>query len=354
MKALGVATALVLTLFFGIVVWALIKGTPLSGEPTALLQIHDDKNQVKTASNDVMPSEAETDMSGGQAQVLIDVTPREKSGSRIINSYGGSVSDGLIQPSKFGPLPKRAKNGRTPAGAYARKGPGRLDTKPRIAVLLTGLGLNQRLSKRAMQSMPADVSLAFSAYGRHLGELINKAKSRGHELMLQVPMEPLDYPESDTGPKTLLVSQNMQTNLRLLHWSLGRFTGYFGIVNNKGGRYLAKKNAVVGLFKELQQRGLFFFHDSARRGATLSKMAERVGLGYSQATLEIDQKPSREGLMQAFGKLEAVARRTGIAVGVAQMHPVSIDMISRWAKGLESRGFRLVPVSSIYQHQEGF
>ena len=166
--------------------------------------------------------------------------------------------------------------------------------------------------------------------------------------MLQVPMEPLDYPDSDTGPQTLLVAHSAQENRPRLHWSLGRFTGYFGVVNNKGGRFLAKNAAAAGLFNELQSRGLVFFRDRVGGGPGLSNLADKIGLGYSQANLEIDRKPSKQGISKALQKLEAIAKRSGFAVGVAHMHPVSINMISEWAKRLKSRGFHLVPVSAAY------
>lgn len=33
-----------------------------------------------------------------------------------------------------------------------------------------------------------------------------RAREAGHEILLQLPMEPFDYPDSDPGPQTLLAS----------------------------------------------------------------------------------------------------------------------------------------------------
>ncbi len=346
MKALGVATMLVLALFLGVFVWALANGTPLSGEPSALMLINKEAKLQKLArSRSVMVPTAQV-MSGGQAQVLLNVTPEHLRSSLAPASK--KLRNELVEQSKFGPLPKRSADGRSPALAYARTGLAAADTMPRIAILVTGLGLNQRLTERAIQKLPPEISLAFSVYGRRLPRLVDKARSRGHELMLQVPMEPYDYPESDTGPHTLLAANSVQENRPRLHWSLGRFRGYFGVVNNKGGRFLANKKAADGLFRELQHRGLVFFRENTAGNQALSRIAERVGLGYSQSNLQIDRNPSKRAIAQALKKLEASASRSGFAVGVAHMHPVSINMISTWARKLESRGFHLVPVSAAY------
>ena len=238
MKALGVATMLVLALFLGVFVWALASGTPLSGEPSALMQINKEIKPQKMALSQPVTAPTKQGLSGGQVQVVLDVTPDHLRSSSA--PTGQRPQNGLIEQSKFGPLPKRSTDGRSPALAYARAGLTAADTMPRIAILVTGLGINQRLSERAVQKLPPEISLAFSAYGRRLPKLVGKARNLGHELMLQVPLEPHDYPESDTGPQTLLVANSAQENRPRLHWSLGRFEGYFGVVNSKGGRFLGK------------------------------------------------------------------------------------------------------------------
>ncbi|MCP4933069.1 MAG: divergent polysaccharide deacetylase family protein [bacterium] len=346
MKALGVATMLVLALFLGIFVWALASGTPLSGEPSALMHINKETNPQKMAHSQSVSTPAVQGLSGGQAQVVLNVTPDHLRSTPTPLTKGSS--NGLIEQSKFGPLPKRSTDGRSPSLVYARADLTVADALPRIAILVTGLGLNQRLSERAVQKFPPEISLAFSSYGRRLPKLVSKARDLGHELMLQVPMEPHDYPESDTGPQTLLVANSALENRPRLYWSLGRFSGYFGVVNNKGGRFLANNKAADGLFKELQHRGLVFFRENTGGSPALLQIAERVGLGYSQANLQIDRNPSGGAIARALQKLEASAKRSGFAVGVAHMHPVSINLISEWARKLESRGFHLVPVSAAY------
>ena len=347
MKALGAATSFVILLVAGVLVWAMLNDAPLAGEPTSFLQIKQTKNQQ--LSRNIDPATGQQARSGGMVEVMLDVSPKGQSGLLRTAKAKGGQGSGLLEDSKFGQLPKRANDGRSPAAVYAKPQVGRPDTLPRIAILITGLGLNQRLSQLAIRKLPAKVSLGFSAYGRRLPKLASQAQRFGHEYMLQVPMEPFDFRQTDTGSKTVLANNSAEQNRPNFHWSLGRLTGYFGITNYKGGRYLAKTEAVTGLFKELQARGLVFFHDDASGRPAIAKLAAQAGVGYSRTTLSVDRKPTREGIGKALQKLEASARRLGFAVGVAHMHPVSINMISAWAKALSSKGVRLVPLSQAYR-----
>ena len=359
MKALGLAAALFVLLIGTILVWAIATGSPQSGEPVALLQIDGEKGTVfyraegskqagQTGEN-TPGKPADRQSRTGRSEVVLNISPpgkRQPAALPVLPVAGHE--DGLVEPSDYGLLPRRAADGRRPATAYARPWSGHVGTQPRIAILVTGLGLNQRLSRLAIRKLPGEVTLAFSAYGRKLGDITAMARRQGHELMLQIPMEPVDYPVNDTGPKTLLASRGLKENRPRLYWALGRFTGYFGVVNKRGGRYLSDRRAVAGFFSELQKRGLFFFRDQAGQGASLEKIAGQTGLGYAQATLQIEAVASKEGMKLNLQKLEIMARRSGIAIGVAGLHPVSVDLIGKWAATLKEKGLHLIPVSAAY------
>ena len=343
MKILAMASSFVLLLVFGVLFWAMTHGNPMAGEPTALLSIS--KSQALDFSENRLLSKGQTSQRKGQVEVVLDVSRHAGAGQR---GKGLQNSEGLLEKSKYGFLPRRAADGRVPSLIYARPRIGRRDTLPRIALLITGLGLNQHLSQDAIRKLPAKVTLAFSAYGRRLPQLARQAQRFDHEYMLQIPMEPFDPRYSDSGPKSLLVSNSPSRNRELLHWSLGRLTGYFGVVNSKGGRFLTSQKAVGKLFEELQARGLVFLHEDETARPLTEKQAQVAGLGYARISLSIDHKPSPEGINKALKRLEELAIHSGFAIGVLHMHPVAIDRVSVWAKALKHRRIRLVPVSTAY------
>jgi len=67
---------------------------------------------------------------------------------------------------------------------------------------------------------------------------------------------------------------------------------------------------------------------------------------FAKAEVVLDAVPTVAEIDRALARLEAAARKQGIAVGVASALPVSIDRIVRWAKGAEARGITLVPVTA--------
>ncbi len=80
--------------------------------------------------------------------------------------------------------------------------------------MVTGLGLNEQGTRRrhrhpARQRDAGLRALRQSARPHRSAS----ARSGGHEILLEVPLEPFDYPENDPGPDTLLTGQAPRDNL---------------------------------------------------------------------------------------------------------------------------------------------
>ena len=126
---------------------------------------------------------------------------------------------------------------------------------PRVAIVVGGLGIGANTTTDALRKLPGPVTLAFAPYGGDLERQVARARETGHEVMLQIPMKPFDYPDNDPGPHTLLTSIDSAQNLDRLHWLMSRFQGYVGIVNYMGGRFSASELGMAPVLREAATRG---------------------------------------------------------------------------------------------------
>ncbi|HHN67880.1 MAG TPA: hypothetical protein ENK15_07585, partial [Thermopetrobacter sp.] len=197
----------------------------------------------------------------------------------------------VTERSRYGPLPKVAANGRKPADAYAR--PVRravlTSAKPKIALVIGGLGLNARRTRDAIEMLPGVVTLAFAPYGKRLQALINTAREAGHEVLLELPMEPWGYPAVNPGPKTLLVSASSGRNVSNLRWLMSRAAGYAGVVNYAGERFLTSGEALAPVLHEIRKRGLIFLDSGETSRSLLPSLAQVIGLPALSASLRLDK-----------------------------------------------------------------
>lgn len=343
-------------------VWVAVVDDPYGGEPSAVVALN--KNSVRgVSSRDItvvgirpglgsdgnpLPQPPENG-DGGQPK-FEPVLPPEGSGLEPVNGTAQALTiepDARIaEDSRYGILPRVADNGARPLDFYAR--PFSADTigVARIAIVVGGLGLSDTGTNLALDKLPADVTVAFAPYGDNLKDWQARARQDGHELLLQVPLEPFDYPDNDPGPHTLLVDLARQQNIDRLHWLMARITNYVGIVNDMGARFTATPEALQPVLEEVGRRGLMYLDDGSSSRSVAASIANTAGTPFARADLVLDRNASRDDIDARLLELEAVARTRGFAVGYASALPVSIDRISEWAKSLEARGLLLVPLSA--------
>ena len=270
--------------------------------------------------------------------------PREEPVARVV--VAESPDPDLLASSPYGPLPTRSADGRTPFQAYQRPFVG--DPKlPRIAILVTHLGLAAARTEEAIGMLPPEVSLAFSPYGRNLEDWGRRARQAGHEVLLMLPMEPLGYPDDDPGPLGLMTTLTPAENVDRLHRVLAKMTGYVGIVSEMGSRFTATPSALAPVISDLAGRGLMVVDARSTARSLLGDEALKAGLPVAVNDRTIDNIADPREIDRYLRELETLALRRGYALGLARPYPISIARIRAWAGDLAARGFVLAPVSAI-------
>jgi polysaccharide deacetylase 2 family uncharacterized protein YibQ len=252
----------------------------------------------------------------------------------------------LVVQGRQGPLPIVAKDGRMAWKVYARPLPKDLPAGPRIALVVSGMGISDSATAHAIETLPPEVTLSFAPYGAGLQGWISKARMAGHEVLLELPMEPFGYPQNDPGPYTLLTSLQTPENISRLEWLMSRFAGYAGVMNYQGARFTSSAASLSPVLTALKSRGLLYVDNGASQRSLAPKLAGDLGIPFALGTRMIDPVQNPEVIDQSLSALEAAARQSGAAVGVASAFPVTVDEVTRWAATLKSKGIVLVPVTA--------
>ena len=350
--------------------WAIIVDDPFGGEPMAVVRTDvaavnpggksesagaRPANQADERSNrpdSPPPGEAAASSAPpGRTVTIIDGT----SGKRQDIVLPGPTDDKpaidprLTESSRHGPLPRVGPDGSRVSEIYARpvKVVAGKQNAPRIAIVVGGLGIGSTATADALGKLPGVVTLALAPYGSNLEQIAARARGNGHELLLQVPMEPFDYPDNDPGPQTLLTSLEVAQNIDRMQWLMSRFQGYVGIANFMGARFTASEQSLGPVLREAAKRGLIYLDDGSSQRSVAGQIAGASNLPFAKADLAIDAVPNPSDVDRALGRLETLARERGVAVGVASALPVSIERIAKWAKGIEGRGVTLVPITAV-------
>lgn len=362
----GMSMGIVSAVLLGMVIWVAAVDDPKGGEPIVNARILEPKFDSKDRDVGIVAVQNEPVLEAldieDQAQLtelvpveqptaidpneilIYDPTAARQSTGRI--SLSTVAEKNLIEKSRYGFLPKVGINGEKSVVAYSRPAGIVSGRKNQIAIIIGGLGLNEATTQSVLADLPAETTLAFAPYANGLFDWMARARGRGHELLIQLPLEPFDYPNNDPGPKTLLVDDIWDSNVDRLHWLLSRMTNYVGVVNYLGARYSASPEALRPLFNELRSRGLLYVDDGSTPLSRSSEVAEELNVPFAQSSLVLDTLLTAEDIDAQLLELESLAREKGIAIGVASAFPITVKRLKRWAEGAERRGIKLIPISA--------
>jgi len=254
--------------------------------------------------------------------------------------------DGLTEAGAYGLLPKVGPDGARPLDRYARPMTQAAAGRPRLAIIVTGIGDAESASDMALRRLPGAVTLAFAPHGGDLPMLLNRARETGHEVLLQIPLEPYGYPGNDPGPHTLTVDAGADVNRDNLHWLMSRITNYVGAINQLGARFSGESDAMEPVLAEIGARGLLYVDDGTVRGSKAAALAPgRVP--FASADVVLDAVTEAPAIDERLAYAADLAAKQGQAIAIATAFPISIERIVEFARSSEARGIEIVPITAI-------
>jgi polysaccharide deacetylase 2 family uncharacterized protein YibQ len=392
LRLLPLAAIVVALVYGATLLWLLLSDNRLAGEPVVRLALAPEEPAVSepadkpeppvTAAPDGTgtPDIAGTDIPdpdelSPDEQALLDAARRINGADSTDGDIGGdvrivgaeSVTGGddtaksnttntirlapvpdaaLVESTPQGPLPMIARDGRQPWKVYARPVPPGTQLDKRIALVVSGMGISESATAHAIKTLPPEVTLSFAPYGAGLQGWITKARDAGHEVLLELPMEPFGYPQNDPGPYTLLTSLKPAENVSRLEWLMSRFTGYAGVMNYQGARFTTSEAAFKPVISALKSRGLFYVDNGASARSLAAALTAEAKMPAAQSTRIIDPVQNPDVIAASLAMLEQEAQKSGGALGVASGFPVTVDALAQWAETLQDKGFVLVPATA--------
>lgn len=245
---------------------------------------------------------------------------------------------GLLRETSFGAIPIIA-NGREPRIAYARPFT-EASAKPRIGIVVVGLGLSREATDAAITKLPPDISLSFSPYATDLRDWIRKARAAGHEVLLDLPLQPQNYPTRDTGPLAIMANDTGDVLTQKMQRLMGKADSYIGFASTLHSP-VATTEQWPSLLKIIRSHGLMFVGDG------LAGVRKADAPAHAHVSIVLDETPFRAAIDARLARAELTAQRDGQVVAFISARPVSFERLLLWIKDIGPKGLQLAPISAL-------
>lgn len=222
--------------------------------------------------------------------------------------------------------------------------------KGTVVIIIDDMGLTA--GSREVEKLPGPLTLAYLPYAQGLPEQTARARKRGHELMVHMPMQPMNG-RIDGGPTLLKVDQSEEKFMELLRYNLSQFDGYVGINNHMGSRLTQNRAAMDRVMKELSRRGLYFIDSKTIGSSVAASAAADAGLTYAERDIFLDHEINMPFIRNALKQVEWTARHKGYAIAIGHPHDETIRALAEWLPTLKEKGLTLRPASAVVRRASG-
>ncbi|WP_404378839.1 divergent polysaccharide deacetylase family protein [Caenispirillum salinarum] len=226
-----------------------------------------------------------------------------------------------------------------------------VDGRPMIAVVIDDLGVDKRRSAKIV-TLDGPLTTAWMTYADDVADQARAARAAGHELIIHMPMEPLN-PDIDGGPGVLRTSMTADQVRAQVRAGLSRFEGYVGVNNHMGSKFTADAAGMAVVMDEMRANGLLFLDSKTSPRSVGARLAAEAGVPHAERHVFIDNKDDVAYVLGQLAETERIARRTGYAIAIGHPHDGTFGALKQWLPTLKDKGLVLVPLSAIVRERMG-
>jgi len=183
----------------------------------------------------------------------------------------------------------------------------------RLAIVLFGFDPDPAEVKTFLD-LPAPFAVALQAGGPKSGALFHAAHAASRELVVALPLEPVNYPQVNPGPGTLRVTMRPAEITGLTRKYLDQASPLVAVTNHMGSLATQDMTAMKAVFLELQRRHAPFVHLMPASGSVCRSLASGSGVVYSEPGAVLDAEaraPSTKALETRWAEILERTRDRG-------------------------------------------
>lgn len=215
--------------------------------------------------------------------------------------------------------------------------------KPVVSIIIDDMG--SRLAQdRKIFLLPRALGFSVLPHTRGVQQVIKAAKSKGNELILHLPMEPVSKQPPEPGMLTQVM--DWDTFVLAIQKNIAAVPGIIAINNHEGSLLTADHLRMEWLAGELtRHRHIAFIDSRTTRHSVALKVTREFGVTSTQRDVFLDHMPGK--VAQQFDKLISKAKQQGSALAIAHPYEETIEFLKENLGQLEQQGVELVPVSEL-------
>ena len=216
----------------------------------------------------------------------------------------------------------------------------------RLTIIIDDLGHNFEAARRFIE---LELPLSFAVlpqrtYSKRIAEL---AREKGREVMLHLPMEPYDYPETNPGPGAILAHMTKQELIDMLEKDLASVPQAIGVSNHMGSFLTSEKEVMETVMGYLKVNDLFFVDSLTAPDTVAYKVAKKMDVKAARRTMFLDNIQDVQAITENIMLMAEKSRKIDGLIAIAHPYPTTYEAFKLALPRLRENGIEVVPISEL-------
>ncbi len=217
--------------------------------------------------------------------------------------------------------------------------------RPAIGIIIDDMGNLEQRDKRALQ-LPGSVTFSFLPHTPHARKLAELAHRLNKEVMLHLPMQPIE--NNKLGPGGLTLHMTAHQFVQQLTLDFSAIPHAVGINNHMGSLLTQHPGHMQWLMTELSKRKNFYFVDSyTSKNSIAQQLANENQIPNMRRDVFLDHDRNPDAIRFHLQRLITKARQNGTALAIGHPFPETIGVLKEELPKLRAQGIILLPVSQL-------
>lgn len=222
------------------------------------------------------------------------------------------------------------------------------DTRPRIAIIMDDMGMNRRYWDDIF-SFKFPITLSVFPHRPFSVEVATLAHDSGMEVMLHIPMEPIEYPEKDPGMGALFTFMSEEEIIDTLLSDLSSVPYISGVNNHMGSYFTQDDRRLEIVLEEVNKLGLFFVDSKTTSLTRAFDVAIDLGVPAFERTVFLDNDRTVKKIKKRIVELIEKAKRNGGALGICHPYPETIEALKEMEDELLNSNVDIITVNELIE-----
>ncbi len=180
-------------------------------------------------------------------------------------------------------------------------------------------------------------------------EAMKIAKQYGHESIIHVPMEPVNYPREDPGDNAIFIQLSESEVCRRMERFINQLPDCIGVNNHMGSLATTYEPTMQAVMQTLRKHEFLFVDSRTSSGSLAYKIAQKNLVPALKRDIFLDEPNISQSTMdKKLSECLTMAQTKPFIIAIMHCHTAEhLNYLNNFIAKAKNAGFELVPISKL-------